>query len=257
MIARESKKTAGFILKSLHYGESDLIVTFYSNDFGKINGIAKGAKRSKKRFANSFEPFSLANVIFTSRIHSTLVFINACDVIEHYRGIRENLEKTLIASYFIDLADQFSPEGKKNESAFELLRDFLQLLNTEKASDAVVRFFELRFLAVCGFEPTLDHCISCKTQVLNGNNYYFHPASGGIQCVNCVRPDGNNQTISAGTVRSLLLGRNMDTNKIRLFSMPERMANEASNMFCVFISHILGHDVQSRQVMEQVRRYCP
>ena len=50
MSARETHKTAGFVLRSLQYGESDLIVTFYTREFGKIKGIAKGAKRSRKRF---------------------------------------------------------------------------------------------------------------------------------------------------------------------------------------------------------------
>lgn len=256
MVARESQKTAGFVLKTISYGESDLIVTFYSNDFGKIKGIAKGAKRSRKRFANVFEPFSLTNIIFTRKSRSTLIFINSCDVIEHYRLIREDLEKTLIASYFIDLADQFSPEGKINENIFSLLSDFLHLLNADKASDALVRFFELRFLALSGFEPTLDHCVSCKIPLINGNNYFFYPASGGIQCGNCSRLEKNNQIISTGTARSLLLGRNMDTEKIRQFSMSKEMAAEARNILCGFISHILGHEVKSRKVMEQVSRYC-
>jgi len=57
MSARESHKTAGFVLKSLSYGESDLIVTFYSREFGKISGIAKGAKRSKNVLPMSLNPF--------------------------------------------------------------------------------------------------------------------------------------------------------------------------------------------------------
>jgi DNA repair protein RecO (recombination protein O) len=57
MTVRENHRTTGFVLRCLNYGESDLIVTFYSSDFGKLKGIAKGAKRSKKRFANVFEPF--------------------------------------------------------------------------------------------------------------------------------------------------------------------------------------------------------
>ena len=74
---RESHKATGFVLKSLSYGESDLIVTFYSREFGKIKGIAKGAKRSQKRFANVFEPFSLTNIIFSRKNRDTLAFIES------------------------------------------------------------------------------------------------------------------------------------------------------------------------------------
>ncbi len=172
--ARESHKTTGFVLRTLSYGESDLIVTFYSHDFGKFKGIAKGAKRSKKRFANVFEPFSLTNIIFSRKNRDMLAFIESCDIIDHYDAIRQDLEKTLIASYFIDLTDHFSPEGKKNERLFELLQDFFMMLGRKKLVIAAVRFFEMRLLKLTGFEPTLDHCIICKTPVTNGNAYYFY-----------------------------------------------------------------------------------
>ena len=142
MGARESHKTTGFVLRTLSYSESDLIVTFYSHDFGKLKGIAKGAKRSKKRFANVFEPFSLTNIIFTRKSRDMLAFIESCDIIDHYHAIRQDMEKTLIASYFIDLTDHFSPEGKNNEKVFQLLQDFLIMLGQEKASDALCAFLK-------------------------------------------------------------------------------------------------------------------
>ena len=257
MSARESHKASGFVLKSLSYGESDLIVTFYSREFGKLKGIAKGAKRSKKRFANVFEPFSLAQVIFSRKNHDDLAFIEACDIIEHYAAIRQDLEKTLIASYFIDLTDHFSPEGKENEDLFTLLADFLSLLTRESTSDAAVRFFEMRLLKIAGFEPQLAACVRCKAPVANGASYYFYPKEGGIFCAQCARPERYDQTVSAGTVRTLLLGKDMAMEKIKMVSLSEHLASESRSILCGFISYVLGKEVKSLKVMEQVRRYCP
>ena len=254
MGAKESHKTTGFVLRTLSYSESDLIVTFYSHDFGKLKGIAKGAKRSKKRFANVFEPFSLTNIIFSRKNRDTLAFIESCNIIDHYHTIRQDLEKTLIASYFIDLTDHFSPEGKTNEKLFRLLQDFLIMLSQEKASDSAIRFFEMRLLKLTGFEPALDHCIICKTPVTNGNSYYFHPQDGGIKCSICARPERYDQSISAGTVRTLLLGKDMNIDKINLISLSDSLAMESRNILIGFISHVLGHEVKSLKVMEQVRK---
>mgnify|MGYP001574147036 CR=1 FL=1 len=91
-MTKESLKTSAFILRCLNYSESDLIVTFYSSDFGKFKGIAKGAKRSKKRFANVFEPFSLTNIIFSRKKADSLAFIESCEIIDHYSDIRRDLE---------------------------------------------------------------------------------------------------------------------------------------------------------------------
>jgi DNA repair protein RecO (recombination protein O) len=256
MVAREQLRTTGFVLRTLNYSESDLIVTFYSHDFGKLKGIAKGAKRSKKRFANVFEPFSLTNIIFTRKNRDMLAFIESCDIIDHYHAIRQDMEKTLIASYFIDLTDHFSPEGKKNEKIFQLLQDFLLMLGREKASDAIVRFFEMRLLKLTGFEPALEQCIVCKTQVTNGNSYYFHASEGGIKCSACAKSQKYEQPISAGTVRTLLLGKEMDIDKIKLITLTDSLAMESRSILIGFISYVLGREVKSMKVMEQVRKLC-
>jgi DNA repair protein RecO (recombination protein O) len=256
MGARDSHKTTGFVLRTLSYGESDLIVTFYSHEFGKLKGIAKGAKRSKKRFANVLEPFSLTNIIFTRKNRDMLAFIESCEIIDHYDAIRLDLEKTLIASYFIDLIDNFSPEGKKNEQVFELLQFFLALLGAQKASDTIVRFFEMRLLKFTGFEPALDHCIACKASVANGNTYYFHVQEGGLKCAKCAGPERHDQSVSAGTIRTLLLGKDMDIDKIKLIVLSETLARESRNILVSFIVHVLGREVKSLKVMEQVRKLC-
>jgi DNA repair protein RecO (recombination protein O) len=256
MGVKESLKTTAFVLHSLQYGESDLIITFYSHEFGKLKGIAKGAKNSKKRFANVFEPFSLTNIIFTRKNRDMLAFIDSCEIIDHYSAIRQDLEKTLIASYFIDLADHFNPEGKKNEKVFELLQNFLQMLGEQKSSDAAVRFFEIRLLKLAGFEPELKHCITCKTPVANGSSYFFYAGEGGIKCSTCANPQRYEQPISAGTVRTLLLGREMDMDKIKLIALSDSLARESRGMLTGFITHVLGREVKSLKVMEQVRKLC-
>ena len=57
-------QTPAIVLRSTPYGESDQIVTLYTLDFGKMKGIAKGAKRSRKRFANTLGICSYIQVAF-------------------------------------------------------------------------------------------------------------------------------------------------------------------------------------------------
>jgi DNA repair protein RecO (recombination protein O) len=252
----ENLKTSAFILRYLSYSESDLIVTFYSNDFGKVKGIAKGAKKSKKRFVNVFEPFSLTKIIFSRKKSDSLAFINSCEIINHYSDIREDLEKTLTASYFTDLTDHFSPEGKVNRKIFDLLNNFLLLLSEEKVTEATLRFFEMRLLMLAGFEPALDHCVQCKAPVTNGESYYFYPREGGIKCAACAEPERYEQPISTGTVRTLLLGKEMDINKIKLVNLSSASATECRSILIGFITHVLGREIKSLKVMEQVRNMC-
>ncbi len=257
MSAGETLKAPGFVLRTYSYGESDLIVSFYTRPYGKIRGIAKGAKRSKKRFANVFEPFSLADMIFLRKNRDGLVFIESCDMIDHFDGIREDLEKTLTASYFIDLLDHFSPEGKSNESLFFLVADFLSMLKREKVTEAMIRFYEMRLLKIAGFLPSLETCVRCKAPLTNGNAYYFYPKEGGILCSACASPQRYDLSVSPGTLRTLLLGRDMEIDRIKQVCLADGIAAESRNLLCGFISHIIGKEVKSLKVMEQVRRFCP
>jgi len=75
MNTRVVHKTSAIVIHSLDYGESDRIVTFYSSDFGKIKGIAKGARRSKIRFSNALEPRRYCNIIFSKKGRGTLALI--------------------------------------------------------------------------------------------------------------------------------------------------------------------------------------
>jgi len=70
--------TPAIVVRARVFGESDKIVTFLTRDLGKVAGIAKGAKNSKRRFVNVLEPFTHVNVRLRQRPSSDLAFINAC-----------------------------------------------------------------------------------------------------------------------------------------------------------------------------------
>ena len=117
-------------------------------------------------------------------------------------------------------------------------------------------FFEIRLLKLAGFEPILDRCLVCKKPLINGNSYYFHAQEGGIKCAQCARPERHDQSVSAGTIRTLLLGKDMDVEKIKLIALSGSLALESRNILVGFISHVLNREVKSLRVMEQVRKLC-
>ena len=99
--------------------------------------------------------------------------------------------------------------------------------------------------------------LAWSTGISNGNSYYFHAHEGGIKCSACAKPQRFEQPISAGTVRTLLLGKDIDIDKIKLISFTNSLAMESHSILIDFISHVLGREVKSLKVMEQVRKLCP
>lgn len=247
-------QTEAIVLRTIDYGESDRIVTFCTADFGKIRGIAKGARRSRKRFANAIEPFCCSRILFSRRSPENLALIEACDVLSHFPGIRSDLEKSLAASCLIDLTDQFTPEDKKSAQSFRLLLDFLRLLEESALTEALLRFFEIRLLRISGYDPVLDHCICCKRPIVKEASYCFDAAKGGLTCSVCTPASRDAVPVSLGTVRTLILGREMEIDRLGRLHLSDRSADESRRLLAHFIRHLLGRELKSVHVLNEIRR---
>ena len=251
---RPSFKTQALVLRFINYGESDRIVTFFTREFGKLRGIAKGARRSRKRFSNAIEPFSHSILLFSRRGEGGLAIIENCDVINHYQGIRSDLEKTMTASYMIDLVDHFTVEGKKSAGIFQLLDDFLELLETGNSLEETTRFFELRLLRLSGYEPVLERCVICNTPFDKIKTADFDAAKGGIRCSLCGRGDQSCIPVSAGTIKTLLMGKQTETNRIHRLVLSGNSLKESRYILRHFIRHILGRELKSLRVLDEIRK---
>ncbi len=254
MNTRTSHKTEAILLRSLDYGESDRIVTFYTRDYGKIRGIAKGARRSRKRFANALELFCCSQIVFSRRGRDSLALVEESRVHGHFENIRQDLEKTLMASYLIDLTDQFTLEDKINVELFQLLHDFLVQIASDNCAEALLRFFEIRLLTCVGYQPVLDRCVACQTPLNGDDSYQFHVRAGGIRCGACHKPGEASLPVSPGTVKTLLLSRDMDPARMNRLLMSERSAHESRQIMMHFIRHLLGKELKSLQVFNQIRK---
>src|SRR5512147_646361 len=121
-------KTNAIVIRSVNYGESDKIVTFFTQDFGKLKGIAKGARRSKKRFQNALDLFSHLRLIFFDREGMGLVRAQGCDILNSFPKIREDLKKIVYGNYFLEMVSEMAGEREVHPEAFDLLLAFLKTL---------------------------------------------------------------------------------------------------------------------------------
>ena len=251
---RSPLKTPAFVVHFLNYGESDRIVTFFTREFGKIKGIAKGARRSRKRFSNAIETFSHSMLLFSRRDENSLAVIENCDVLNHYPQIRADLARTMTASYMVELVDRFTAEGKRSAATFQLLEDFLGLLEEGHGPEETARFFELRLLRLSGYEPRLDRCILCNKPLDETGAALFDTARGGIRCSQCTRGEEGCIPVSTGTVKSLLMGNGLTPDRIRRLILSENAIRESSRIFRHFIRHILGREPRSLQVLDEIKK---
>ncbi|MBN2570001.1 MAG: DNA repair protein RecO [Deltaproteobacteria bacterium] len=254
MINRTIYEASAFVLSSLDYGESDRIVTFFTDRYGKIRGIAKGARRSQKRFANAIELFSYTRILFSRNRRDGLFLIENSDVIDHHPKIRESLEKTMAASYMIELTEQFALEGKSSKKIFCLLQDFFLFLKGERFTEEFLRFFELRLMKLSGYDPILEGCVNCKTPLDKIENPFFSAVDGGIVCKNCNRECAYSIPVSIGTLRTLLAGKEMEMEKIHRLNLSRQSSMESRLILENFIKFILGKELKSLRILREIQQ---
>jgi DNA repair protein RecO (recombination protein O) len=195
--------TPAVVLRSRPYGESDKIVSFFTELHGKVTGIAKGAKRSRRRFVNSLEPFSLVSLRFQERSNASLAFIHACDLVRVFKSLTAYLDRIAHASYFMEITDGLVGERDENRAIFTHLTNGLSRLDEHGSSLLSLIFFELKLLALAGYQPHLGQCRRCGTgwrehhgstkPVLSrveglttkGGAWRFSLRDGGILCESC------------------------------------------------------------------------
>ena len=154
----------------------------------------------------------------------------------------------------IDLIDQFTAEGKKSSGIFQLLDDFLKLLETGNSLEETTRFFELRLLMLSGYEPVFERCVICNTPLDKINTAFFDATRGGIRCSLCYRDDQSCIPVSTGTIKTLLMGKQTEINRMHRLVLSERSLKESRYIFRHFIRHILGRELKSLRVLDEIRK---
>lgn len=175
-------RSEGIILRSRPLGEADKILTMLTRDKGKVEVIARGARRPRSRLVGAAQPFSYLKVlVFTGK---SLAQLSQAEIIRSFIAIRDNLVKTAYASYWMEILDHLLPLEEENLELFLFTLAGLTVL--EKCENPVLlsRAFELRVLQYLGYTPQLAVCACCG-EAPGDSPGGFSPAAGGVVCPAC------------------------------------------------------------------------
>ena len=112
--------TQAIVLQTIDYGEYDRLVSLYTRDFGRLRAIAKGAKRSQKRFGSALEPCTHVQADFVDREHRGLSRLERCRIISAFPELALDIRKVAYGHYFLELADILAPSNPMDKVAKEL-----------------------------------------------------------------------------------------------------------------------------------------
>jgi DNA repair protein RecO (recombination protein O) len=197
----QTELSQAIVLKTIPLGESDLLVFFLTPGKGRLKGVAKGAQKSKKRFVNCLDVFSLVRLEYSPRRTGDFYLLQSGKLENAFGGIRRDFKAMSAASFMLELTEILFPWGVADPEAFELLRGSLGRLSEAGDSETAVMVFEIRAMALGGFGIHLEACTCCGRAYLNEGRAVFDQEAGGIACLGCRQESARMPGLSPETAR--------------------------------------------------------
>ncbi len=244
----ERFRCRGVVLSAVDYGESDRIITFLTDERGRISAFARGARKSRRRFAGALEPFTLLELqLVESR--GSVYRLDAVEVQDGFGELRTDIARVARSAYACELMRELCREHEPHPDLFALLGRDLSATAREGAGAIALMRFELLALGMAGLMPTLEACGRCGAAA--SDDALFDPEHGGLLCASCVL---------RGTVAATPHARDAARALVRVqraragetFDFEPHVRAQARAMLSRFVAHHLGKRLKSLDFMRDV-----
>jgi DNA repair protein RecO (recombination protein O) len=249
-------RTPGILIRRTEYGESDLIVTFFTLARGKLSLIAKAAKKSTRRFAGVLELFSEVNLVGAAGRQRGLPVLQEAALTHPFGQIRAVPTRIAYASYWAELIDAWMEEQVEQPELYHLLHHGLTQLDHGDTSEAVLSIlFQMRFLRLSGHSPNLERCGICQREVdaIRPNTIAMEVGKGGIACLGCLPRSTDAPHMSKGAVKQLRWMAGGDLARAARIRFSPSAVVEALEFLERFVPYHLGRQPRSLKVLRQLR----
>ena len=177
-------QTPAIVIKKTKLGEADRILTFYTPELGKIQGVAKAVRKPKSKLSGHLEMLSYSLVTLARGKNIDTVI--GSQTLKPFLAIKNDLDLLSCALYITEMVNQFTPPETDDPQIFNLLAFTLEQLPEAADRELLLRYFELHLLRQAGYRPELEKCVMCRKTLETVTNS-FAPSAGGMLCPSCQR----------------------------------------------------------------------
>jgi DNA repair protein RecO (recombination protein O) len=175
-----------FVLRTQELGENDLIVSLFTRGHGKVRGVARAARSSRRRFGGTLEPLTFVRASWTEKPQRDLHRLDSMDCVRSYAPMQSDRRVQAACAVLSEVSEAFAREGRADEKAFKLIGAVLDALGDGGDAWIMVRYFEYWMLRVHGLFPDLDTCPVCG-HTLGAANRPRIDSNGDVRCRDCAR----------------------------------------------------------------------
>gem|GEM_PF-147612 len=251
-----SLQSQALLLRSVDFGESDRIIHLLTPGVGRLTAIAKGARRSKKRFPGTLDLFNLLQVQVERRRPTRMARLEHARLRRSWGALREDPTRFALGCYLLEVLGRLAPEGGAPADMARLFAFAVAALDLveREAPDARLRtLLELRTLAALGLRPELLHCVRCgrpATRKAGRGTLAFHVAEGGPICRDCA-PQGHAMlAVHPGTLHALDQSLRFGFDRLGRIALGGASLAEAQQLVHRFLRFHIGLELRSERFLE-------
>lgn len=246
-------RSAAVVIGSFPLGESDLLVTFFARQGGKVRGVARRARQMRSRFGGALEPFTLGELIAFDSGRSDLVQIDHFDIVRPFPHLREDLERLGQAAWIAECVGRLTAERDPHPAVYGLLVRALTAIDDGAPAARVAIAFGVRCVDALGHRLRLDRCVLCGARPASPGGA-LDVASGGAICARCA-------AVTPGALPATPGGRQV-LHRLRTCSWPEatatplgRVEHELRRLLDAHVAHLSGHPARATRFLEELGKF--
>ena len=184
-----SRVDEAYVLRTHLLGEADLIVTLLAEHAGRVKGVARSARRSRKRFGGALEPLTRVSARWTEKEGRELHQLESLELLQSYAPLQADPVFQATCAVLAEIAISVSREDQPDAKSFRLLGAVLDALEAGLDRSVALRYFEYWTLRLHGLLPDLGVCGGCDRSLSPGARRLMNPGSG-VYCPCCASRHG-------------------------------------------------------------------
>lgn len=207
----------GLVLRVTDYNDRDAMITLLTRQYGKLTVKARGLRRKNSPLTAPCQLLALGEFVLFG--YRGMYTINEARCVELFHGLRKDLQKLSLGTYFAQVAEVISQEDMPNPELQSLVLNCLFALSHLQTDELQIKSaYELRCACIAGYMPDLYACHRCGASMPNR----FDVSAGRLECTGCRNPDsdGLRLPISASVLDAMRYIVSCDARRILSFSIP-------------------------------------
>ena len=234
-----AEKTDALVIRLADFSESSKVVTLFTREFGKVAGLAKGAKRLKSSFEAALDLLAECRVVFLRKSSSGLDILTEAQLRSRFRPAGRELSRLYSGYYLAELLDGLTEEYDPHPELFDAAIATLRRLESPTDPRLSLLHFELTLLREIGHLPDFEECSICHEPVTFGEGARFWVSQGGLICSRCGRPEYEHTEVHGGSIAVLRRLASAQDDGWQRIALTPQQSKELRRILTAAVSQLL------------------